>query len=300
MKILNIGSMNIDLVYSVDHFVAAGETLASSKLERFSGGKGLNQSIALGRAGAQVFHAGKIGQDGLFLKKMLDDAGVDTGYVSVTDGATGTAIIQVQPDGQNCILLYAGANGEITPGDIDAALKGFQPGDLLLLQNEVSSLEHAIRAAKARGMYVCLNPSPVTDELLRMPLEMVDCFILNEVEAAQIGGGSTPDELLDAMHKRFAQATVVLTLGEEGAVCQSGGECWRQPCYAAKAVDTTAAGDTFTGYFLAAFTAGTSIPEALRRAACAAAIAVSRPGAAPSIPQLCEVEAELKKADGCR
>ena len=293
MKILNIGSMNIDLVYSVEHFVAAGETVASSKLERFSGGKGLNQSVALGRAGAQVYHAGKIGQDGLFLKQLLEQANVDTQHICVTDGATGTAVIQVQPDGQNCILLYAGANGEITEQEIDHVLEDFSAGDLLLMQNEVSGLAYALRAAKQKGLFICLNPSPVTEKMLHAPLELVDCFILNEVEAAQLGGGNTPDEMLDAMAQRFPEAMVVLTLGEDGAVCRRGNERWQQPCYPVKAVDTTAAGDTFTGYFLAAYTQGSTIPEALRLAARAAAIAVTRKGAAPSIPCMAEVREAL-------
>ena len=293
MKILNIGSMNIDLVYSVAHFVQAGETLAPSKVERFSGGKGLNQSVALGRAGAQVWHAGKIGQDGAFLKQLLQDANVATDYVQVTDGATGTAVIQVQPDGQNCILLYAGANAEITQQEVDAALANFAAGDLLLMQNETSCLAYAIQAAKARGMFVCLNPSPVTQALTDAPLQLVDCFILNEVEAAQLGGGETPDEMLDGMSKRYPNAMVVLTLGEDGCVCCKDGERFKQPCFNVKPVDTTAAGDTFTGYFLAAFTGGLPIPEALKRASCAAAIAVTRMGAAPSIPQKTEVDEML-------
>ena len=295
MKILNIGSMNIDLVYSVEHFVRAGETLASSGMKRFSGGKGLNQSIALGRAGAQVYHAGKIGQDGLFLRALLEEAGVDTRHVVVTDGSTGTAIIQVQPDGQNCILLCAGANGEITERDIDAALSGFEPGDLLLLQNEISCINYAMRAAKARGMFVCLNPSPVTDALMNAPLDLVDMFILNEVEAEQLSGGNTPDDMLNGMSRRFPQAVTVLTLGRDGALCRKGAQRYAQPCFPVKAVDTTAAGDTFTGYFLAAFMQGRPVPEALERAACAAAIAVTRAGAAPSIPMCCEVEKALQK-----
>ena len=294
MRILNVGSLNIDLVYQVEHFVRAGETLASTGFARYAGGKGLNQSVALARAGAQTYHAGKIGEDGLFLKRLLADVGANVEHVSETGSTTGTALIQVDKSGQNCILLYAGANAEHTKEELERALDGFGADDLLLTQNETNSLALCMRLAKARGMRVCLNPSPIDDALLAMPLDDVDCFLLNEVEGGALSGKSDPDDILSALAERYPRAIIVLTLGKDGCLCAADGKCYAQPCYPVKSVDSTAAGDTFTGYFLATLGDGGDIPLALRRAAMASAIAVTRKGASPSIPTRDEVERALQ------
>lgn len=289
MKILNFGSLNLDYVYSVDHFVAAGETLCSGDLNLFCGGKGLNQSIALARAGAQVFHAGLIGAEGGMLRDALQQAGVDCRYVKEIPGRSGHTIIQVDKNGQNCILLYGGANRAVTAGYIDQVLAGFGAGDLLLLQNEVNLLGRIIDGACERGMEIALNPSPFDENLDACDLGKVSLFLLNEVEGFQISGEKEPQLIMDRLAEMYPAAEVVLTLGGDGCVYGKGAKRIRQAAFPARAVDTTAAGDTFTGYFLAARAEGLDAAACLALASKAAAIAVTRPGAAPSIPLRDEV-----------
>lgn len=299
-KILTFGSLNIDYVYSVDHFVQKGETLASSALEIFSGGKGLNQSVALGRAGAEVFHAGAVGPDGQFLLDLLQEAGVDIHLVKQLESVrTGNAIIQRDPEGNNCILLYGGANQAITREQVKKSLEGFGAGDYIVLQNEINQMPFLMEQAHAKGMHIVLNPSPMNGRIFEMPLGCVDYLILNEVEAAQILEADTPalgdekaalgdekagEAMAELLKKKFPRSRIVLTLGEKGAVYCGEETRIRQPAYAVRAMDTTAAGDTFTGYFIAGISRGMSAEEALDTASRAAAIAVTKPGAAPSIP----------------
>lgn len=284
MKILNFGSLNLDYVYSVDHMVTGGETLCSEDLNLFCGGKGLNQSIALARAGAQVFHAGLIGEEGGPLRDALQAAGVDCGYVRTVAGRSGHTIIQVDKSGQNCILLYGGANRAVTESFIDQVLADFGPGDLLLLQNEINLLDQIIDRAYGRGMEIALNPSPFDGNLAGCDLGKIGLFLLNEVEGFQMTGEMEAPLILDRLAELYPAAEVVLTLGGDGCVYRKGDRRWSQPAFSVEAVDTTAAGDTFTGYFLAARAEGLSPEECLRLASKAAAIAVTRPGASPSIP----------------
>lgn len=297
MRILNIGSLNIDYVYDVEHFVERGETISSTGRGVFAGGKGLNQSIALGRAGAEVFHAGLVGAEGAYLCDLLGQAGVDTSNVRVLDDCpTGHAVIQRDAGGDNCIVLFGGANARVDEALVDAALGVCKKGDWVLLQNETGALDYAIAEASARGMRVVLNPSPVDDRLLKCPLDLVDMFILNEGEAARLSGASCCGvDLLGAMREKYPAAQVVLTLGERGSIAADGdGTVIERPAYRVEAVDTTAAGDTFTGYFLAQIAGGSSLARALEVASRASAIAVTRQGAAPSIPVIDEVVAALE------
>lgn len=292
MKILNFGSLNIDNVYQVDHFVRKGETISSKSLTLFSGGKGLNQSVALGRAGAKVWHAGSIGEDGLFLLETLQAAGVNVSCVRVLEeGKTGNAIIQNDAEGDNCILLYGGANQGITREQIDETLSHFSAEDFLVLQNEVNELPYLVQKAHEKGMRIVLNPSPMDEKVFEINLSFVDLFLLNELEAAELtrGTGTEPAKMLARLQRKFPSACFVLTLGPQGAYYADAKQTIWQEIYPAKVVDTTAAGDTFTGYFLAAILEGKSVKASLDLAAKAAAIAVSRPGAAPSIPKLDEV-----------
>lgn len=296
MKVLCFGSLNIDYTYQVDHFVKKGETLSSDKLNVFSGGKGLNQSIALARAGARTYHAGAVGEDGVFLLQQLEDAGVNTDCVAVLpDMRSGHAVIQNDREGDNCILLYGGANQAITRDQADRVLERFQAGDFLVLQNEINELDYIMERAAEKGMKIVLNPSPINEKILHLPLECVDYLVLNEVEAVQILGeemsaAENGQKLAEALRKRFTGAAVVLTLGAEGSVYMDENETVRQDAYRVQAVDTTAAGDTFTGFFIGALIRGRNHKEAMAEAAKAAAIAVTRPGASPSIPKLKEVE----------
>lgn len=298
MKVLCFGSLNIDYVYSVDHFVAKGETLASRDLQVFTGGKGLNQSIALAKAGTQVYHAGAIGSDGRFLLEIMENSGVNTDYISVLAyDRTGNAIIQRDKNGDNCILLYGGANQQITEEQVDSVLSHFSSGDYLILQNEINQLPYIMERARERGMIIVLNPSPMDEKILELPLEYVNIFLLNEVEAVQIlncGGAVGYIQLAEKLMERFSGSTVVLTLGGAGSVCLDSGNCLSQPAYTVEVADTTAAGDTFTGYFLAGISEGMSIPDTLRMSAKASSIAVTRPGAVPSIPLRQEVMEALQ------
>lgn len=290
MRVLNFGSLNLDLVYQMDHLIRGGETFAAGRLDKFPGGKGLNQSVALARAGAQVYHAGNIGTDGELLTATLADAGVHTEFLRVLDMPSGHAVIQVDRSGENAIILFGGANVCVTPEQIDAVLSNFTPGDYLVLQNEINLVGRIMEKASAIGMKIVLNPSPMDDKIKELPLDKVDIFLLNEIEGGQITGESEPDRILDSLRERFPRAQVVLTLGGAGSVYMGGGQRIRQAIYKVDAVDTTAAGDTFTGFFISALLRGFQPAQALDVAARASAIAVSRPGAAPSIPTWDEVQ----------
>lgn len=294
MKILNFGSLNLDLVYQMPHFVRAGETLSSTGFSRNVGGKGLNQSVALAKAGAQIYHAGLIGEDGEMLRAFLAENGVDTRFVRTIDQPSGHAVIQVEPRGNNCILLYGGANQCVTDAFIQEALEPFGAGDFLVLQNEINKIDAIIHAAYAKGMQVVLNPSPIADNLKDLPLEKIAWFILNEIEGAELSGETEPDAILDRLTQLYPHAKIVLTLGSNGSIYAGDGQRLHQAACRVKAVDTTAAGDTFTGFFFAAVADGVSAAEALRRASKASAISVTRSGAAASIPNLAEVLEALK------
>ena len=295
MKILNFGSLNLDLVYQMPHFVRAGETLSSTGFSRNVGGKGLNQSVALAKAGAEIYHAGLVGEDGEMLRAFLADNGVDTRFVRTIDQPSGHAVIQVVPEGNNCIFLYGGANQCVTEAFIQEVLENFGPGDFLVLQNEINKIDAIIHAAHARGMQVVLNPSPIANNLKTLPLEKISWFILNEIEGAELSGETEADRILDKLTALYPHAKIVLTLGGDGSVYAGDGERVRQKAYRVQAVDTTAAGDTFTGFFFAAVADGVPAAEALRRASKASSISVTRPGAAASIPALNEVLDAMKE-----
>ena len=284
MSVLNFGSCCIDNVYSVPHFANPGETLLSLNYEVHPGGKGLNQSIALAACGADVHHAGRVGEDGRWLIELLSSRGVITDLMKIDDGPSGHANIQVTPDGENSIVLYGGANQEITHDDVDAALSN---GDheFLLIQNEISSLGYLIERAADRGMKIIFNAAPMTDAIQSLPLEKLDLLIINEVEGAALAGDTDPDAMLQTLRARFPAMRILLTLGEDGACFADRDGVRKHPAIAVDAVDTTGAGDTFTGYFVAEYALGRPIDEALKLACQAAALSVTRVGAASSIPQ---------------
>ena len=291
MKIVNFGSINIDYVYSVDHFVQPGETLSSRELNRYPGGKGFNQSIALANAGTKIYHAGKIGLDGFWLKDRLKRFGVDTKFVEATESPSGHAIIQVNVKGENAIVLYGGANQEIKIADAEKILSGFGRGDYLLLQNEISAVPGILKLGAERQMRIVFNPAPMQSEVLSYPMECVDLFIVNKIEGKELTGRDEPERILSAMQALFPKAEIVLTAGEDGAFYSSADETLRVPAEKVKPVDTTAAGDTFIGFFLADLINGENAETALRTACKAAALCVTKPGAADSIP----FRSELKR-----
>lgn len=293
MKILSLGSLNIDFVYSVSHINLEGETISASERVKKQGGKGLNQSVALARAGAEVYMSGCVGPDGGELLETLKSSGADINFVRQIEEPSGHAIIQLADSGANSIIIYGGANLQITQQMIDETLSQFSAGDYILLQNETSNVDYAIRSAKARGMKVAFNPSPISEGLLSYPLELVDVFILNELEGQTLAGTESDDgnAVLTALAKRFPWATIVLTLGSKGVMYHDAEHDISHPAHKVPVVDTTGAGDTFCGYFLACSMKGMAPDQALATATKASALAIGKKGAAVSIPTLAEVEA---------
>ncbi len=292
MRFLNYGSVNIDLIFTVDHIVKGGETLQSTSLTRSAGGKGANQSAALAKAGATVFHAGKVGRDGDFLLQLLTSYGVDVSHIRTYDGATGQALIQLDANKQNAIILYSGGNGAIATDEIDQTLEHFGFGDVLVLQNEIVHIDYLIKNAKRRGMKVCMNVAPFDPSALSLPLELIDILVVNEIEGAGLANMRQTSDykaILERLVTRYPASEILLTIGKQG--------CWyafkdlrvHHDIYDTPVVDTTAAGDTFIGYYLASIARGCSIRQALQYASKAAGLAVSRPGAMASIPLAEEV-----------
>ena len=284
MRLLNIGSINVDHVYAVDHFVRPGETLSGSRYSTFAGGKGFNQSIALARAGAVTHHLGSIGKDGTWLLKRLEAEAVDTTHVKVAERATGHAIIQVIPSGENAIVIYGGANQCLSESEITCALSSFSAGDYLLLQNETNAVAEAIRRGVEHELRVVFNPAPMGSDVKDYPLDGVDVFVLNQIEAESLVGKTAPEDVRNAMCRRFPGAATVLTMGSRGAVYFDADQMYHQPAVEVDAVDTTAAGDTFVGYFLAELMQSGDPARALSLGCSAAAICVTRAGASESIP----------------
>jgi len=284
MRVLNIGSINIDHVYEVDHFVRPGETLGGASYSTFAGGKGFNQSVALARAGAATFHAGRVGKDAEWLLQRLKQEGVDTTFVFAGEVATGHAIIQVVPYGENAIVLYGGANRSVTEADVTSALSSCSPEDHVLLQNETSSVAHAIQCAHEKGLRIVFNPAPMTSGVRHYPLTLVDIFILNETEAEELTGKTHPEDVCAIMREQYPRSSTVLTRGDKGAVYFDSESVFQQPALVVDAVDTTAAGDTFIGFFLAELMQSGDPAEALAKGCRAAAICVTRAGASDAIP----------------
>lgn len=294
MRILNIGSLNLDYVYRVDHIILPGETEATHSREVFLGGKGINQSIALAKAGASVFHGGLIGPGGQPFLEACREYGVDSRYIRSIDAPDGHTVIQIDRDGQNSILLFGGTNRMLTREFVDSILADFGAEDMLLLQNEVNLLPYIIDRAYERGMTVVLNPSPFNSLVQEADLSKVSLFLLNEVEGHQLTGFRSPEQILQSMRQLYPKARIVLTLGKDGAYYADAAQTVFQPIFPVKAVDTTAAGDTFTGFFLASLTEGIPVAQALRISAKASSICVTRPGAVASIPIKEEVLSALE------
>lgn len=291
MRILNFGSLNIDYVYNVEHILIGGETLTADDRNIYPGGKGLNQSVAFARAGADVWHAGAIGQaDGAILLEALEKNGVKTDYLKVLkDAPSGHTFIQVDRNGQNCILVYGGSNRMQTREHIDQTLENFGAEDYLILQNEVNEIPYIVEKAKARGMKIVLNPSPMDERIATIPLEKVDFFMINEIEAAQLVEGKTDEELLEKLTQKYPASHIIMTVGSRGAYYAHQEQREHHPIFDIKVVDTTAAGDTFTGYFMKVFGETGDAKESLRIASIASTLAVSREGASTSIPTWEEV-----------
>lgn len=293
MCILNFGSLNIDHVYQLAHIVAPGETISSPALRHTSGGKGLNQSIALAKAGAQVYHAGCVGTDGKMLMEQLREARVDTTHTQILDMVTGHAIIQVDKGGQNSIIIHSGANGALTEQMVDTTLSHFEKDTWVLMQNETSSVPYIARRCREQGLTLAFNPSPYNEKLDTFPYEAVTYLLINETEGRQISGETSPEKITGALLARYPNMKIVLTLGDDGVYYADREMRARQDAFHVDAIDTTGAGDTFTGFFLAMVMDGQPVEKALRCACAAAALSVTKSGAAASIPTMDEVNSFL-------
>ena len=290
MKILNFASANIDYVYAVDHIVLPGETIPAGSMSVFPGGKGLNQSVAAAKAGGCVYHAGFIGSDGDILFDILRESNVLLENVCRVDEKNGHAIIQVSKNAENSIVIFQGTNGMFSRTYIDKVFGAFSKGDIVLLQNEINNLPYILETASSKGMTVILNPSPFDEKLKELDLGLVSYLILNETEAKGFFGRETPEEIAACAREQYPKLKLILTLGKAGCVYVDSATVLAVPAYEVESVDTTAAGDCFTGYFAALLSRKVSCEQSLQTASMAAAITVSRRGAAPSIPYAWEVE----------
>ena len=299
-RIINFGSLNIDYVYQVDHFLRAGETLAAAKRSIHMGGKGLNQTVALYRSGQSVSHVGILGEDGKALFDFLKSSSVQTDFLKIaSNGSSGHTIIQVTPDGENAILYYPGTNHELTENLIDSALNASSQNDVVLVQNEVNDVAQIITKAKKKGLRTVFNPAPFTNEVLHYPLDAVDALILNETEAAAMinMGNTDPLELIQELKKRLPNSLIILTTGRKGLVYTNPGINGKaMPAYKMPAIDTTGAGDTFVGFALRAIVDfwekadRKQFEKLLDDAILAAGLSVTKAGAVDSIPTLTEVK----------
>lgn len=296
MPIYNYGSINIDHVYRVPHLVQPGETLSSHHYQQVLGGKGANQSIALARAGGEVLHIGRYNAVDQALVKTLIEAGVSTPYLEAVNEPSGHAIIQVDDQGENSIILYAGANHSFTVVDLANSLQAAQAGDWLLLQNECSCTQAMIELAAAQGLKIAFNPAPMNAAVKSLPLDKLSLLFVNQVEVCQLldlSVESLPalEDLVALLQTAWPNTLVVITLGARGAASVYQGQLEFVPAVPVQAVDTTGAGDTFIGYFLHAWMQGQSLRAALERAVKASALCVQREGASSSIPMAAEVDA---------
>lgn len=286
MTIWNLGSINADFVYRVPHLPTAGETLASSSYTRGLGGKGANMSVAAARAGARVAHLGAIGSDGGWMLERLMEYGVDTRAIDRVSDASGHAIIAVDGAGENQIILYPGANHAISETRLADRLREGAASDLFLFQNETNAQARAAALASGQGMRVVYAAAPFDAAAVSDVLPLLDLLILNAVEARQLedATGLAPGDL--------PVRDVVVTRGSDGATWfeTDGGTATDIPAIPADAVDTTGAGDTFTGYLCAGLDRGFSMRQSLDLATKAAAIMVGRVGTADVIPDLKDIE----------
>ncbi|MDU5341940.1 ribokinase [Anaerococcus vaginalis] len=290
MKILNFGSLNIDIFFRVENIVKPGETISAKSIEKRPGGKGLNQSVALSKSFENVYHAGSVGDDGIFLVDYLKSENINTKYIKKSDKLTGNAIIQVDDKGENSIVLYKGANFDNDKKFIDEVLNDFSKDDILLLQNEISSMKYLIDKAYEKGMKIVLNPSPITDEIKEFDFNKIDLLLVNEIEAKDIANKDNIDESINYFMATYPNINLIVTLGSKGSIFVNKNEKIKQEGIKVESVDSTGAGDTFTGFFVSYFYQGKNVRDCLKFASLASALSVTKSGASISIPSLCDVK----------
>jgi ribokinase len=293
MTVFNLGSINLDHFYRVPHLPEPGETLAATGFSTGLGGKGANQSVAAARGGAKVVHIGTVGADGGWAVEKLNGFGVDTSYISECDLPTAHAIINVDPEGENAIVIFSAANMAQEEGRIRAVLDGAAEGDFCLLQNETNLVAFTAELARGKGLRVVYSAAPFDAEAASEVLPFTDLLVLNEVEAEQLAGA------LGVTAANLPVPEVLITRGSKGARYHSGGTDIEVPAFKVEPVDTTGAGDTYLGFFVAGLSAGMDAQGAMRFASAGAAIQVTRAGTADAIPDLAEVKAFLvEKLEG--
>ncbi|WP_030132354.1 ribokinase [Pseudomonas sp. QTF5] len=298
-KVVVIGSLNMDLVTRAPRLPRGGETLIGQSFTTVSGGKGANQAVAAARLGAQVSMVGCVGSDayGEALRGALLAEQIDCQAVSTVEDSSGVALIVVDDNSQNAIVIVAGANGALTPEVIDRFDAVLQAADVIICQLEVpdATVGHALKRGRELGKTVILNPAPASRPLPADWYASIDYLIPNESEASALSG--LPVDSLSTAETAairliaMGAGKVIITLGSQGSLFADGKRFEHFPAPKVKAVDTTAAGDTFVGGFAAALAAGKSEVEAIRFGQVAAALSVTRAGAQPSIPTLSDVQA---------
>lgn len=291
MKILVYGSINLDITFFVPHIVLPGETMNSKGKAIRPGGKGANQASAIALSGSECYLAGKINAKDNWILELLNSYKVNTDFVLKNGSHTGEATIQIADNGQNSIILTPGSNRELHKAEIDEVLENFTQGDILVIQNETNHINSLILKAKTKKLRIVFNPSPITRDLLNLPLDLVDMFFVNEIEARALANCDGDDEtVLKKLSQIYKNAEIIMTLGNKGAFYRKGEYQAFCDIYPVKVLDTTCAGDTFLGYFLTSyFTLSHSIEDSLALASKSSSIAVSRIGSLESIPHKEEV-----------
>lgn len=294
MAVWNLGSINEDRFYRVPHLPGPGETLTAVDFSVGLGGKGANQSVAAARAGAKVHHIGRVGPEGAWARKRLAALGVDVTHIAQISGPTGHANVHVDDHGENMIVIFAGANRTFEMDEIERALGHAQTGDIFMLQNETNLTAEAAQLAREFGLFVVYSAAPFELEPAMAVLPFVDLLVLNTVEAEQLA------ESMGQMADELPVPNLLITRGAHGAIWYDhvAGEVFEVPAFRVTPVDTTGAGDCFTGYVVAGLDQGLAPADAMRLGSAAAALQVTRPGTSEAIPDRAETDTFLAEIDG--
>lgn len=286
MKILCVGSLNIDHVYSVDHIVSKGETIQSIQYNKYPGGKGLNQAVALSKVSNNVYMYGYIGENSDILINQLNNSIINTKYIIKTNHDTGHALIQVDKSGDNSIVVFPGANHQFDYEVTKKVISEFNEGDYLILQNEINGIDQVIDLGKKQKMKIVLNPSPYSSIITKDLLQNINYLILNQKEAIKILGSSNPKEIINSELVSKTNINIILTLGENGAYNINKDSIIFQEAFVVNVIDTTCAGDTFLGFFIGTMINTSNLKESLYTASKAASICIQHKGACISIPEI--------------
>ena len=299
--IIVVGSINLDLIASVDRLPGPGETVRGSGFVTAPGGKGANQALAAARAGATVRMVGAVGKDNFATEALalLRDGKIDLSGIGATFASTGTAMIMVGADGENVIAVVPGANDSVVPGDLSKAF--VKKGDVVLLQLEIplQTVDAALDTARVAGAVTVLNTAPFRGEAVAF-LGKADYVVANETEfdlygeALSLSGRDRPARMRDYVGK--TGRAIVVTLGGDGVLAATPDDFLTVPALKITPVDTVGAGDTFCGYFAAGLSSGLALEQALVRAAAAGSLACLKPGAQPAIPLVKDVDLALQKS----